>query len=423
MIPLDGLCLPTSPAGSTATPVSGGRSPVHVVYGGAHLFQKDLAQKLGARAGDVLATYVEDDAALAGLGIDATIAPDVRRRVAHKLATEPVEDLRIDFEDGFGVRDADEEDRFARLAGHALHASLVEGLAPPFVGLRIKPLTHLPRAARTLSLFLEALGPLPDDRTLLVTLPKVEDPATAAAFATLLARAEETHRLRPRALAAEIMVEHPRAVVARGRLCLGDLVDALDGRCVAAHFGSYDWSSSLGIAAIDQGLHHPACDLGKMLAALSLFGTGVRLSDGATTTLPVPPHRAPATTAARDENRRAVRGALALHVGDVRRSLSLGLFQGWDLHPGQLVSRYAAVFAFYRAARAASVARLAAFVAGATQASRVGTAFDDAATARGLVSFLARGLACGALDADDVASSGLSVEALRRGAPELFGDP
>lgn len=422
MIPLDGLVPPGSPPTSTTTGLSGGRAPVHVVYGGAHLFQKDLARKLGARATDVLSTYVEDDAALAGLGIDAAIAPEVRRRLARKLATEPVEDLRIDFEDGFGVRDDDEEDRCARLAGHALREALAEGGAPPFVGLRLKPLRRLPRAARTLGLFLEALGALPDDRTLLVTLPKVEDAATAATFGALLGRAEQTYGLRPRALAAEIMVEHPRAIVAGGRLCLGDLVDALEGRCVAAHFGSYDWSSSLGIAAIDQGLHHPSCDLGKMLAALALAGSGVRLSDGATTTLPIAPHRSPTTDAARADNRRAVRGALALHVSDVRRSLALGLFQGWDLHPGQLVSRFAAVFGHYRAARETTVARLAAFVAGATRASRVGTAFDDAATARGLVSFLARGLVCGALDAEDVEGSGLAVEALLRGAPELFGD-
>jgi len=395
------------------------RAPLHVVYGGAHLFRKDLAQRLGARAREVLDTYVEDGRALASLGVGAADADDLRARVVAKLTAEPVEDLRIDFEDGFGVRDDQEEDHHARAAGTALRSAFAEGLAPPFVGLRVKAMDRLPRAARTLSLFLEALGPLPAGRSLLVTLPKVEDAASAAVFGELLSRAERAFGLPERSLAAEIMVEHPRALFDEGRLVLSDLVRALDGRCVAAHFGSYDWSSSLGIAALDQHVHHPACDVGKLLALVSLAGTHVRLADGATTRLPIAPHKAPSSEAERAENRRVVRGALALHCADVRRSLSLGLHQGWDLHPAQLVSRYAAVFGFYREALPAASARLAAFVAGAAQASRVGTAFDDAATARGLVGFFARGLASGALDAADVAATGLSVAQIER--PTLFG--
>jgi len=396
-----------------------GRAPIHVVYGGAHLFRKDLAQRLGARAREVLDTYVEDGRALAALGVAAASADDVWARVADKLAKEPVEDLRIDFEDGFGIRADDEEDHHARAAGAALRASFAEGLTPPFVGLRLKAMDRLPRAARTLSLFLEALGPLPAGRSLLVTLPKVEDAASVGVFAELLSRAERAFGLPDRSLAAELMVEHPRALISDGRLVLADLVRALEGRCVAAHFGSYDWSSSLGIAALDQHVHHPACDVGKLLALVSLSGSGVRLADGATTTLPIAPHKAPASEAERAENRRVVRGALARHCADVRRSLSLGLYQGWDLHPAQLVSRYATVFAFYREALPTASARLAAFVTGAAQASRVGTAFDDAATARGLVGFFARGLASGALDAGDVAATGLTVEQIEQ--PTLFG--
>ncbi len=95
-------------------------------------------------------------------------AKDVRRRVNEKLGREPIEDLRIDFEDGYGVRDDAEEDAAARAAGE-----LAGRLPVPFVGLRCKSLEAPTRrrAVRTLRVFLDALGTLPPG--FVVTLPKV----------------------------------------------------------------------------------------------------------------------------------------------------------------------------------------------------------------------------------------------------------
>src|SRR6185295_12442568 len=81
------------------------RQPVHVVYGGAHLFKSDTTRKLGALAERALAEYAPDVAAFAGaLDIRDDLAATVYQRVVEKLRREPIEDYRIDFEDGFGIR-------------------------------------------------------------------------------------------------------------------------------------------------------------------------------------------------------------------------------------------------------------------------------------------------------------------------------
>ena len=87
------------------------------------------------------------------------------------------------------------------------------------------------------------------------------------------------------------------------------------------------------------------------------------------------------------ENTAAVHRAWRLHFDNVRHSLTNGFYQGWDLHPAQLVPRYAAVYDFFGAARDAAAARLRHFVAQATHATLVGDVFDDAATAQGLLNF------------------------------------
>jgi hypothetical protein len=119
-------------------------------------------------------------------------------------------------------------------------------------------------------------------------------------------------------------------------------------------------------------------------------GTGVRLSDGSTNLLPVGD---PAQVRAGWEN----------HLRLVRRSLERGFYQGWDLHPAQLVTRFAATFAFYREGFESAAGRLRDYV------GRTGSAvLDEPATARALADFLLRGLDCGALGADEVtAATGL----------------
>jgi len=124
-------------------------------------------------------------------------------------------------------------------------------------------------------------------------------------------------------------------------------------------------------------------------------GTGVRLSDGSTNILPV---------GSRDD----VVAAWRLHARLVRRSLERGFCQGWDLHPAQLVSRYAAAYGFYREGRANACDRLSAY------AARSASAQEEPATARALAAFLSRGLDCGALTDPEIATqTGLSPDELR----------
>lgn len=398
------------------------RQPLHVVYGGAHLFKVDTVRKVGALAKKSFDLYAPDPASFArALGLDLTpeVAADVYARVARKLEAEPVEDYRIDFEDGYGPRADDEEDGHALGAGAALAEATRRGSHSRRMGFRIKAMGSATRARslRTLDRFLTAFaseggGKMPNG--FVVTLPKVLDPSEVAVLADELARLEARLGFPAESVGIEVMVEAPRTFFdPEGRVVLPAIVAAGEGRCVAAHLGSYDYTASLGIAAHEQRLMHPACDFAKQLMQLVLADSGVALSDGATATLPIEPHRAAAgrelTAKEHEENRSAVHGAWKLHANGVRHGLSQGFYQGWDLHPAQIPARYGAVFAFFRAAAPAMSARLQAFRAREQQATRVGQAFDDAATARGLVNFMERGVACGALDPEDPREAGSAM--------------
>jgi citrate lyase beta subunit len=391
---------------SAPAPEDGARQPVHTVYGGAHLFRADTAARLGARAREAMDAHAPDEA------LAAEVPGEVWERVRAKLEREPVEDFRIDFEDGYGPRPDDEEDAHAGAAAREVVRGARDGTLPPFLGIRVKAFTAeaRPRAVRTLRRFLDAAGDaLPPGFR--VTLPKVTAPEEVELLAALL----ERHEPRPGAVRMEIMVETPRALVdADGRWALPALVRAGGGRVVAAHFGAYDYTAALGITAAHQRLDHPACDWARGAMQASLAGTGVRLSDGATTLLPVGPHRTPSTPAQADENRAAVHRGWRLHHADVRRALASGFDQGWDLHPAQLVSRYAAVYGFFAEGVDAAGERLRNFVERAARATRAGSAFDDAATGQGLLNFFLRAEGCGALSAGEVrARTGLDAAALR----------
>jgi hypothetical protein len=126
----------------------------------------------------------------------------------------------------------------------------------------------------------------------------------------------------------------------------------------------------------------------------------VRVSDGSTALLPV---------GALEQ----VHDAWRLHHGDVKHALKLGIYSGWDLHPAQLVSRYAAVYAFYLAGIEAASRRLATFLETVTQGAAPRDIADDAATGQALLNFVLRAIACGAADRDDVAAAtGLDAEQL-----------
>jgi len=398
------------------------RQPVHVVYGGGHLFRADTAAKLGEVARRSLAEYAPDPAALdeaLGLG---RLAEPVYARVKEKLAREPVEDFRIDFEDGYGTRPDADEDRDVANAAREVAKGHEARTLPEFIGIRVKPLTEelRVRSVRTLRIFLGTLldeaGELPEN--LVLTLPKVTISEQVSVFAGLLSGIERELGLDEGVLRFEVMVETPQLVVGPdGRTALPALIPAAKGRLQAAHFGTYDYTASLGITAAHQRMRHPVCEHAKLVMQAAFAGTGVWVSDGSTAILPVPVHPArdgALTAAQRAENRAGVHAAWRLHANDVRHSLAGGFYQGWDLHPAQLVSRYAALFEFFLQGLDAAGERLRNFVAKATQATLVGDVFDDAATGQGLLNYFLRAVQTGAItEARAVEMSGLTVDEIR----------
>ncbi|MEK7232686.1 MAG: phosphoenolpyruvate kinase [Elusimicrobiota bacterium] len=395
------------------------RQPVHTVYGGAHLFKSDSAQKLGEAALRALSRYAPDAATFGdALSLNEEFSHKVYDRVVEKLKREPVEDFRIDFEDGYGNRPDEEEDGHAFAAAEEVAKGLAEGTLPPFIGIRIKTFTNQlsVRSARTMDIFLTTLiraarGRLPDP--FYVTLPKVVHPGQAAALHTLLNAFEKKKKLKPNTIKVELMIETPQSIIGfGGAVPLRETVNALLGRCASAHFGAYDYTASCNITAAHQGMEHQSCDFARHVMQAALAGTGVNISDGATNVLPVGPHRPSADGSLpyeRDrENIKAVRRAWKLHYDHATRSLVNGFYQGWDLHPAQLPTRYAAVYAFFLGGLTPATARLRNFLENAARATLVGDLFDDAATGQGLLNYFLRARNCGAITQAEACATGLT---------------
>jgi citrate lyase beta subunit len=380
----------------------GTRQPVHTVYVPADRVAPGLAADWGSRAREALDRHAGGAPLLArATGLDLALVAEVLPRILDKLAREPIEDLRLDFEDGYGARPDEHEDDDALAAARALAEGIDAGTSPPYVGLRIKCLEAATRrrGLRTLDLFLSGLldrGALPDG--FVVTLPKVSDVRQVEAMALVCGLLERAHGLPARRLRFEVQVETPQSVLAAdGTAAVARMIHAADGRCAGLHYGTYDYSAACGIAAAYQSMEHPAADHAKAVMQVAAAATGVRLSDGSTNVLPV------GDTA-------AVHAAWRLHARLVRRSLVRGYWQGWDLHPAQLPTRYLATYAFFREGLPAAAARLRAY-AGRT----AGGVLDEPATAQALAGFVARGLDCGALDAAEVrGSTGLERAAIDR---------
>jgi citrate lyase beta subunit len=347
------------------------RQPVHTAYVPADQFTATTARDWGRRALASLREHAPDAAAL-------DVDEQVYGRVVAKLEREPVEDLRVDFEDGYGVRSDDDEDADAERTGAALREP---GTARS--GARIKSLEAptRARALRTLDRLVATCGRLPDG--FVITLPKVSAPEQVAAMQEICAAVDRTVEGGP--LRFELQVETPRAVAR-----MTEIVAAAGPRCAGLHYGTYDYSASLGIAAAHQSLDHPAADHAKAVMQVAAAPFGIPVVDGSSNVLPL---GGPAD----------VHAAWQLHRRLVHRSMVRGFYQGWDLHPAQLVSRYAAVFSFYREGLDAAGQRVRAY------ADRVaGGVLDEPATARALTGYLLRGLDCGALDEAEVrAVSGL----------------
>ena len=340
------------------------RQPVHVVYGGAQLFRSDIARKLGGLALASLDRWNPSPAEL-------DCSEEVLAKVREKLVREPVEDFRIDFEDGYGVHSEEEEDRDVAAAAQRVREGADAGTLPPFLGIRIRPLNgHTrERSLRTLRQFLQTVSyRLPANFR--VTLPKVERPEEVAQLAV---------ELRGRAW-IEALVETPPLLPR-----LRELVDAAGGKLLSVHLGPYDLLASLGVAAPFQRLHHSACTAARFQMLTAFAGTDVEVVDGPTKILPVGEHRDP------------VIAAWQQHRDEILLSLAEGFYQGWDLHPAQLVTRYATLYQFYAQHAPTMQARLANYEAGAETAVVLQRQFDDASTVRGLRHFLQRARDCGAI--------------------------
>jgi len=399
------------------------RQPVHVVYGGAHLFKADAAKKLGAVALRNLKEYAPDAASLAAvLGVDwsADFAATIYERVVAKLQREAVEDFRLDFEDGYGNRPDAEEDGHAASSAGEVAAGLAAGTLPPFLGIRLKPFNEdlRVRAVRTLDIFISSLvaktgGKLPEN--FVITIPKVQIAAHVTAAERVCAMLESKLGMATGALRLELMVETPQSIIDRdGRCPLLGFVDAARGRCSSVHFGVYDYTASFGVTAAYQAMGHPACDFARTVMVVALAGTGVHISDGATNILPVGPNRGDNLTPDQlRENRAAVHGAWRMAFNDTLHSLRNGIYEGWDLHPAQFVVRYAAIYSFFLSGLAAASGRLKTFVEKAALASLFGDVFDDAATGQGLLNFFLRGIACGAITEAEALATGLTLDEIR----------
>jgi citrate lyase beta subunit len=440
---------------------TGKRQPVHTVYGGAHLFKSDSAQRLGALARRSVDQFAPDFIAFAkAIGLPgATQLPDssseaeqltqrleihpevvrqehkaawlaytIYQRVTEKLKHEPVEDFRIDFEDGYGNRPDSEEDDHAASAAVEVAQGMTDDTLPPFIGIRIKPFSEelRTRSFRTLDIFVSTLleksgGKLPDN--FVVTLPKITIPEQATALADLFDSLEKANGLAAGSLKLELMIETTQSIInSRGEINLPPLLAATRGRCIAAHFGTYDYTASCSITAAHQHMLHPACDFAKHMMQVSFGGTGIWLSDGATNIMPVAPHRfvegGPRLTLEQiEENRAVVQRAWKLHYDHVQHSLENGFYQGWDLHPAQLPTRYAAVYSFFLESLDAASERLKNFVEKAAKATLVGDVFDDAATGQGLLNYFLRANNSGAITQEEALElSGLTVAELRSGS-------
>jgi len=435
------------------------RQPVHTLYGGAHLFKSDTAEKIGKLAQNSLNDYAPNFVTFAqalGLkgadnlpqnnreidslvveaeknGVDpgnssTWLAWRVYKQVSKKLEKEAVEDFRLDYEDGFGIRPDEEEDAVAVQGAKAVASGMEQGTLPPFIGIRIKPLNRefFQRGVRTLDIFLSTLlkesgGVLPGN--FVVTLPKVEIPEQAVALARLFKVLEADSTLNPGDLKMEIMIETTRSIInSEGEVTARKIVNAVNedsrqNRCIGAHFGTYDYTASCDLIAAYQTMDSSVCDFARHMIKVAFGGSGIFLSDGATNIIPVGPHRVKKlSTLQIRENMETVHRAWKLAYGHIRHSLVNGFYQGWDLHPGQVPVRHAANVSFFLEQLQESTVRLKNFVEQASKATLSGDVFDDAATGQGLLNFFFRALNSGAIDSEDVRNAGVTVQEVQAGS-------
>jgi len=420
-----------------------GDQPVHTLYGGANLYKEASAEKLSALAQKHFAEYAPDSKSLAiALVLNKGDEGDLRvngspgwiihqlfERVNHKLQTQAIEDHRIDFEDGYGVRSDEEEDDDAIRTAIAVAKGALASALPPSIGIRVKALSEEAkyRSFRTLKLFIDTLlahskGVLPENFT--VTLPKVISKEQVSVMCEFLDDIEENGHLKPNSIRLELMLENVQCLFDNeGRVLPPKFITAAGGRVTAVILGTFDYTASCNIPAHYQSHIHPAADFARQMLISCLTGTDVALSDGITNIMPIPPHKGTNLSKVQiKENTLSVHAAWKLHFDNISHSLSLGIYQGWDLNPAQIPIRYAAIYYFFLAGLEDATQRLKTFIDKAAQASMVGNTFDDAATGQGLVNFFVNGIACGALTDAEVLTTGVTMDELKERSFKLIVD-
>jgi len=436
------------------------RQPVHTVYGGAHLFKADTAKKIGILAHNSLRDFAPDYVKFARAlelkgsdnlpqniqdidslvnesfknGVNPSNSPAwlswrVYDQVRKKLEREAVEDFRLDYEDGFGIRPNEEEDSVAIQGAKEVALGMKHGMLPPFIGIRIKPFNQefVKRGTRTLEIFISTLleetgGIIP--KNFVVTLPKVEIPEQVTALVEIFELIESNSGLNNGDLKMEIMIETTQSVFnSKGEVTARKIANAADfnssgfKRCIGAHFGTYDYTASCDLIAAYQTMDSSVCDFARHVMKVAFGGSGIFLSDGATNIMPVSPHRGEDISNLQfKENLDSIHRAWKLSYKHIRHSLAQGFYQGWDLHPGQIPIRYAANASFFLEQVQESTTRLKNFVKQASKATLSGDVFDDAATGQGLLNFFFRALNSGAIDPEDIEKTGVSVEEVKGGS-------
>ncbi|MDN5769746.1 MAG: aldolase [Microlunatus sp.] len=378
----------------------GRRQPVHTVYVPGDRYTLDLPQRWGAEAAALVAEQGGWAWLTRAVGVADDLVDAVAERAEAKLASEPIEDLRLDFEDGYGSHPDPEEDTAVVAAATELCRALAADATPAFVGLRFKCFEEPTRrrGVRTLDLFLttvlEQHGSLPEG--LVITFPKVSTVSQVEAMVAACEAYEAVAGLPSGRLGFEIQVETPQLIVGPdGRALVAAALHAGSGRVTSLHYGTYDYSASLGVAAEYQSMEHPVADYAKDVMQVAVAGTGVHLSDGSTNILPV-------------GTAEQILSAWRLHYRLIRRSLERAIYQGWDLHPAQLPTRFIATIAFYREGFGRAAGRLRAYLT-----KTGGGVLDEPATARALARYLYRGYACGAVtEAEVISAVGLDAARL-----------
>jgi len=393
--------------------------PVHTVYGGAHIFKRDLVSKFKLHANSLIQKYAAEPSPFfemlgEPISLDSTARTRAYQHMLAKLASDPIEDYRIDFEDGFGLRSDSEEDSFALRAAAELAAAIKANSAPRSFGLRVRPLAGetASRALRTLDLFVSALhselSQYPS--MLIVTAPKVRDALELSVLGEALSELETKLKIKPLTHKIEFIAETPQSFAFdKNGFGLSRFADACHERLFAVHFGVFDFSSALGYALHAQSLDCRAAHFARFLMSLHLTPRGIRVVDSITNLMPKETYTESAALTA--EQRQANRANLSLawrtHFAHVTSALENGFYQGWDLHPGQLPIRFFATYLFFERGLKQAIDRINAFVDNQQKSSLLAGTFDDEASVLGIINFFRNGLSCGAFAQADLDKLGL----------------